>query len=128
MFKHQTVALISHASKYVLVAPSCPILWNPMDYSLPGSSVHGILQAGILEWVAMPLSRGSSWPREQTWVSCIAGKFFTIWATREAPHASKVMLKIHQARLRHYMKRALPDVQAGFSKGRGTRDQTFAGS
>ena len=43
----------------------------------------GILQAGILEWVAMPFSRGSSWPRDWTWVSHIAGRFFTIWATRE---------------------------------------------
>ena len=43
-----------------------------------GSSVHGILQAEILEWVAIPISRGSSQPRDQTWVSCIAGRFFTI--------------------------------------------------
>ena len=42
-------------------------------------------KARILEWVAIPFSRGSSWPRGQTWVSCIAGRFFTIWATREAP-------------------------------------------
>ena len=52
---------------------------------LPGSCVHGILQARILEWVAIPLSRGSSQPRDWTWVSHIAGRFFTIWATREAP-------------------------------------------
>ena len=55
-----------------------------MDCSSPGSSVHGILQARILEWVAMPFSRGSSWPRDWTWVSCTAAVFFTIWATREA--------------------------------------------
>ena len=48
-------------------------------------SVHGILQARILEWAAIPFSRGSSWPRDQTRVSCTAGRFFTIWATREAP-------------------------------------------
>ena len=46
----------------VLVAQSCPTLWNPTDCSLPGSSVHGILQARILEWVAIPFSRGSFWP------------------------------------------------------------------
>ena len=51
-------------------------------YSSPGSSVHGILQARILEWVAMPSSRGSSQPRDQTQVSRIAGGFFTIWATK----------------------------------------------
>ena len=54
------------------------------DNSPLGSSVHGILQARILEWVAMPSFRGSSWPRDQTWVFCIAGRFSTIWATREA--------------------------------------------
>ena len=59
-------------------------LCDPMDCSPPGSPVHGILQARILEWVTIPFSRGSSWPRDQTWVSCIAGRFFTIWATREA--------------------------------------------
>ena len=53
----------------VLVTQSCPTLWDPMDCSPPGSSVHGILQARILEWVAIPFSRGSSWPKDQTWVS-----------------------------------------------------------
>ena len=53
-----------------------------MDCSPPGSSIHGILQARILEWVAFPFSRGSSQPRNQTGVSCIAGRFFTVWATR----------------------------------------------
>ena len=55
-----------------------------MDCSPPGSTVHGILQARILEWVAMPFSRGSSWPRNRTQVSCIAGSFLTNWAMREA--------------------------------------------
>ena len=55
-----------------------------MDWSLQGASVHEILQARILEWVAMPFSRGSSQPRDQTQVSRIAGRFFTSWATREA--------------------------------------------
>ena len=52
-----------------------------MDCSPPGSNVHGILQAVILECIAIPFSRESSWPRDQTWVSCIAGRFFTVWAT-----------------------------------------------
>ena len=51
---------------------------RPMDYSPPGSSVHGILQARILEWVAMPSYRGSSQPRDRTQVSRIAGGFFTV--------------------------------------------------
>ena len=68
-----------------LVAKLCPALCNPMDYSPPDSSVHGILQARILEWIAIPFSRGSSRPRDQNPVSPIAGRLFTICATREAP-------------------------------------------
>ena len=67
------------------VAESCLTLCNLMDCSLPGSSVHGISQARILEWVTMPSSRGSSWPRDKTLVSCIAGGFFITNATWEAP-------------------------------------------
>ena len=52
-------------------------LCDPVDYSPPGSSVHGILQARTLEWVAISFSRGSSQPRDQAWVSCIAGRFLT---------------------------------------------------
>ena len=66
------------------VAHSRPTLHGPMDCSPPESSVHGIFQARILEWVAMPSSRGSSQPRDWTQVSCIAGGCFTAWATREA--------------------------------------------
>ena len=66
------------------VAQSCPTLCNPMDCSLLGSSIHGILQARILEWVAISFSRRSSQPRNQTQVSCISGRHFTVWATREA--------------------------------------------
>ena len=61
----------------LLDTQSCLTLCNPRDCNLPGSSVHGILQARVLEWVAYPFSRGSSWPRDQTCVSCIAGRFFT---------------------------------------------------
>ena len=55
-----------------------------MNCSLPGSSIHGILQARILGWEAVPPSRGSSQTKDQTQVSCIVGRFFTVWATREA--------------------------------------------
>ena len=61
-----------------LVTQSCPTCCDPMDCSLPGSSVHGIPQARILEWIPMISSRGSSQPRDQTQVSHIAGGFFTI--------------------------------------------------
>ena len=62
----------------VLVTQSCLTLRDPMDCNPPGSSVHSILQARILEWVAIPFSRGSSQLRNRTWVSRIAGRFFTI--------------------------------------------------
>ena len=58
-------------------------LCDPMDCSPPGSSIHGILQARTLEWVAISFSRGSSWPRDRTRVSRVVGRCFTIWATRE---------------------------------------------
>ena len=64
---------------WVKVAQLCLILCDPMDYT-----VHGILQARTLEWVAFPFSRGSSQPRDRTQVSHIAGGLFTSWATREA--------------------------------------------
>ena len=57
---------------------SCPTLCYPMDCCLPGSSAHGILQAKILEWVAIPFSMGSSLLRYQTQVSCIVGRFLTV--------------------------------------------------
>ena len=60
------------------------LFWDPMDCSLPGPSVYGILQARILAWVAIPFSRGSSQPGDQTQVPRIGGRFFTIWAIREA--------------------------------------------
>ena len=62
----------------VLVAQLCLTFCNPTDYSLPGSSVHGILQVRILEWIAISFSRGSSRPKDQTLVSCIAGRFFPV--------------------------------------------------
>ena len=62
----------------VKVTQSCLTLCNHMNYT-----VHGILQARILEWVAIPFSKGSSQPRVQTQVSCISGRFFTVWTTRE---------------------------------------------
>ena len=66
------------------VAQSCPTLCDPMDCNPPGSSIHGISQAWILEWATIPFARGSSEPRDWTWVSCTADRCFTIWATREA--------------------------------------------
>ena len=69
----------------VLVVQSSITLCDPVDYSLPGSSLHGIFQVRILEWVAIFFSRGSSPPRDRSQVSCIASGLFTVWATRESP-------------------------------------------
>ena len=66
---------------------SCSVMadfLDPIEYSLLGSFIHGIVQARVLEWVAISFSRGSSQPRDWTQVSCIAGRHFIIWATREA--------------------------------------------
>ena len=68
----------------VIVAQFCTTLWDFMNHSSPGTSVHETLQARILEWVAIPFFRESSQPRDWTQVSCIAGRFFTVWVTREA--------------------------------------------
>ena len=81
---------MTQESNFGWITQSCPTLYDPMKCSLPGSSVHGILQARILERVAILFSRGSSHPRDRTQVSCTAGRFFTVWATREA------QLALHQ--------------------------------
>ena len=83
------------SSKKELYTQSCLTLWDPMDFSPSGFAVHGILQARILKWVAIPFSRGSSWPRDQTWVSCIADRFSIIWATREACYSTACKLCSH---------------------------------
>ena len=87
----RTPALCSHwpCSRYhsalehcvCLVDPSCLTLCDPLDYSPPGSSVQRILQARILERVAIPFFRESSWPRGRTQVSCTASRHFTVWAS-----------------------------------------------
>ena len=75
------------------VAQSCLTLCDPIDYSLPISSVHGILQARILKWAAIPFSRGSSWPRDWSWVYCIARRFFIVWVTRKWKKNRYLMLR-----------------------------------
>ena len=74
-----------------------------MDFSPPGSSVHGILQASLLEWEAIPFPRESSLPRDWNWVSCIAGRLFTVWGTREA----KLWHKWNKNRTMKWMKHSL---------------------
>ena len=69
----------------VFLSQSCLALCDHIDCTWQDSSAHGILQARILELIAIPFFRGSSWPKDQTWVFCITGRFFTVWATKEVP-------------------------------------------
>ena len=84
VFSYEVFRIYGYFTLTALVAQSYPTLCNPMDCSPPGSSVHEIFQAKILEWVAISFSRGSSQLRDRTRVFCIAGRFFTDWAIREA--------------------------------------------
>ena len=77
--EHPKISILQFSS----VAQPCPTLCDPVDWSLPGSSVHEILQARILEWVAISFSRGSCYPCDRTQVSWIVDRFFTFWDTRE---------------------------------------------
>ena len=85
-----STASLTKAFDCVKVTHSCPTLYDPMDYT-----VHGILKSRILEWIAILFSRGSSWLRDWTQVSCIAGRFSTAWATKKA---HKHRLKIRKPR------------------------------
>ena len=80
LFQH---SLLSSLLLLLLVAQSCSTLCDPMDWKPPGSPLHGIFQVRTLEWVAIPFFRGSSRPKDQTQVSCTAGRFFTTWVMRE---------------------------------------------
>ena len=83
---------ISEAWKWSEVTQSCPTLCDPVDCSPPGSSVHGILQVRIPEWVAISFSRGSSRSRDWTQVSFVAGRRFNLWATREVSFTFRVII------------------------------------
>ena len=84
LLQYALFAISEHFKKVkVKATQSCPTLCGPMDCSLPGFSVHGILQTRILKWVGIPFSRGSSWLRVRTWVSCPAGRFsFRVFLSR----------------------------------------------
>ena len=82
--ERMTIGFVCLEVKWSEVAQSCPTLCNPVDCSLPGFSVHGILQARVLEWVTISFSRGSSRPRDRTRVSHIGGRRLNLWAAREA--------------------------------------------
>ena len=96
------------ATAVVLVAQLCLTLCDPVDCSPPGFSVHGILQARILEWIAIPFSRGFTQPGDQIQVSCIAGRFFTVWATgisHDACHNRVYLTPKRSARRSHQLRK-----------------------
>ena len=100
--KHCLIKFIveNNINNFAQQLQSCPTLCNPMNFSLPGSSVHGTFSERILEWVALPSSRGSSQPREQTCISCIAGGFFT----PEPPGFKILFLQVLENQTLHLIK------------------------
>ena len=95
--KYPVVKLLRHRVKWKWseVAQLSVTLCDPMDCSPPGSSIHGIFQARVLEWGAIAFSRGSSWPRDRTRVSCIVVRRFTIWARRDHKVGTWINLPNH---------------------------------
>ena len=83
-YPQRQVALTQWNDCLYMRAQSGLTLWDPMDGSPPGSSVHGILWARILEWIVISSSRGPSWPRDRTHISCIGRQILYHWAIREA--------------------------------------------
>ena len=108
---------------WVLVTQLCPTVCDPMDCFPPGSFIHGILQARILEWAAIPFSEGSSWPRDWTRVSCLAGKFFTIWAITEA---CWYLLRLYSPSTNRYIAKVEPRCGRNFSPGGCFSDSELA--
>ena len=115
-------------SKTCSVTQSCPTLCDLLDCSLSGSSVCGILQARILEWVAISFSRGSSRPRNRTLVSCIAGRWFTNWVMREARNVCITICKIDDQWKFHAWSRALKAGALGQPRGMGWGGRLEGGS
>ena len=97
------------------VTQLCPTLCDPMDCSLPGSSVHGISQARVLEWVAISFSRGPSRPRDRTQVSRIVGRRFTLWATREVTALITVVVVQLLSRVQLFVTPWMAGCQASLS-------------
>ena len=107
--------MVGPTFKWNEVTQSCGTLGDPMDCSLPGSSIHGVFQTRVLEWGAISFSRGSSLPGDQTQVSHIVGRCFTLWATRE--------VRVHQSMCRVYAEyimwnARLDEAQAGIKIAR----------
>ena len=104
--------------KWSEVTQSCLTLCDPMDCSLPGSFVHGIFQARVLEWVAISFSRRSSRLKDWTQVSRIASRHFTLWAIRALPQGLYLILTLGQQKwLRVYRKQRLRSGISASSKG-----------
>ena len=128
---------------WLFATASCLTLCNRLDCSLPGSSVYGIFQARTLERIAISYSRGSSWPRDWTHVSCIAGVFFTVWATSETREEMNSLKNSEMKKTSRCMDLCVPGWAASLSHAwkhhwnlgpclqgsqtRGVRDKPFRG-
>ena len=128
--------LLNEEKKESEVAQSCPTLYDPMDCNLQGSSIHGIFQARILEWVAISFFRGFFQPRDWTRVSRIAGRRFTIWATKEAkwrkirwrkPNEEIPDTKSHVLYDFIQMKKANPEIESRLVLARGWMEKKGRG-
>ena len=126
LHRKQYLNAINKQSK-MLVAQSGLTACDPMDCSLPGSSVHGILQARILEWVAIPFSRVSSWPRDRTWVSCIGRRILYCWATREVLQYSYDFLSHKTVVLEKIFESPLDSKETKQVNSKGNQPWTFIG-
>ena len=85
--------LLSYCPQLVLVAQWCPILYDPLGCSPPGSSVHGILQVRILEWVAIPFSKGPSWPRDWTHTGLRHCRPILYCLSHQGPHCTRRLMQ-----------------------------------
>ena len=117
-FTHSLISHIqthTHAHTYVcccLVIKSCLTLCDPMNYSPPGFSIHGISQARTLEWVAVPFFRESYQPRDQTWISCIGRQILYHWATGKSTHMyTYTQSYIHKHTCAHTHVHSLKDLK-----------------
>ena len=100
--------------KWSEVSQLCPTLCDPMDCSLPGSSVHGIFQARVLEWVAISFSRGSSWLRDQTQVSHIVGRHFYHRSHQGSPNSYSSIWKMEGTQWKAVFVKWMKNLQPDF--------------
>ena len=104
MWNQEKDAIMAYLKSESEVAQSCPTLCDPMDYSLPHSSIHGIFQAKVLEWVAISFSRGSSWPRDWTWVSLHCRQMLYLLSHQGGPTSKSLLATCLHVKIQYLFK------------------------